>query len=61
MKLQSNNVLETLNIADLQNLATEVKETLDGNFKKGNPKKFTSADYWNIQRNRKAMYSRRIF
>lgn len=61
MKLQSNNVLETLSIADLKNLTTEVKETLATHFKKENEKKFTSADYWNIQRNRKAIYSRRFF
>lgn len=61
MKLQSNNVLETLSIADLQNLTTEVEETLAVNFKKENQKKFTPADYWNIQRNRKAIYSRRFF
>ena len=61
MKLQSNNVLETLSTADLKNLTTEVKETLATHFKKESKKKFTSADYWNIERNRKAIYSRRFF
>jgi hypothetical protein len=60
MKLSSNNFLETLNYQELKELTFEVKETLAVENKKEKRKIFTTADLWNLQRQRRAFYSRRI-
>jgi len=59
MKLLSNNLLETLNTLELKDLTTQVKETLLLNYKKDKQKVFSSADLWNIQRQRRIFSSRR--
>jgi hypothetical protein len=60
MKLSSNNFLETLNYQELKDLAFEVKETLAVANKKEKRKIFTTADLWNLQKQRRVFYSRRI-
>jgi len=53
-------LLETLNYQELKHLTTEVKETLAVEYKKEKRRTFTAADLWNLQRQRRAFYSRRI-
>ncbi len=60
MKLLTNNLLESLNFQEVKNLTVEVKETLFLNFKIGKSKNFTSAQLWNIQRQRKNISGRRF-
>lgn len=57
MKLQSNNLLETLDQQELKLLTSEVKETVCKNFKKERKINFSAAEFWNIQRRRKNFYS----
>jgi hypothetical protein len=59
MKLLSNNLLETLSNTEMKNLTTQVNETLLSNYKKETPKTFSSADLWNIHRQRRNFLSRR--
>jgi len=61
MKLQSNNLLESLSIKDVKNLTLIVKETLSKEFKKECCKNFTAAELWNIHRQRKSFITRRQF
>ena len=60
MKLQSNNLLENLTRQELKFLTTEVKETVNKNFKKERKRVFSAADFWNIQRQRKNLYTKRF-
>ena len=60
MKLQSNNLLENLSRQELKLLTTEVKETVNKNFKKERKRVFSAADFWNIQRQRKNLYTKRF-
>jgi len=60
MKLQSNNILETLTIQELKNLTTEIKETVYKNLIKQKKRNFTTTDLWNIQRRKKSAYSKRF-
>ncbi|MDE3182963.1 MAG: hypothetical protein KGM16_06045 [Bacteroidota bacterium] len=60
MKLQSNNLLENLTRQELKLLTTEVKETVNKNFKKERKRVFSAADFWNIQRQRKNLYTKRF-
>jgi hypothetical protein len=53
MKLQSNNLLETLNSKEINSLTREVKETLDSNFKKVDKKIFSDVDLWNIYKHKR--------
>lgn len=50
MKLQSNNLLETLTTNEIKNLTAEVKETVVPNFKTGRKRIFSAAELWDIQR-----------
>lgn len=61
MKLLTNNLLETLNFQEVKNLTEEVKETLFINFKIDKSKNFTSAQLWNIQRQRKNIFGRKFY
>lgn len=61
MKTQSKELLESLSYQEVKNLTNEVKETLFLNFKKEISKNFTVAELWNIQRQRKNVYSRRFY
>jgi len=58
MKFQSNTLLPELKKAELKNLTAITKETLDAPLKKS--KKFTSVDFWNIQKQRR-VFSQRNF
>ncbi len=61
MKLQSNNLLESLTRSDLKILTTEVKETLASNFKKEKKRIFSAAEYWDLQRRRKNLFAQRNY
>lgn len=58
MKLYSATLLPVVNKAELKGLTTITKETLDVSEKKS--KKFTSADFWNIQNHRRVFVQRRF-
>jgi hypothetical protein len=62
MKLASNNLLETLSQAEIENLGYQVKETLATNsciIVEKKPKViFTAAQLWNIHRQRKTSFTR---
>lgn len=60
MKLQSNNILENLTKDETKTLTTEVKEMLASGCKKQKNRIFSTADFWNIQRQRKNSYSKRF-
>lgn len=61
MKLESNNLLEGLTSNELRILTTEVKETLVSNFKKEKKRIFSAAQYWDMQRRRKNLFSTRSY
>jgi hypothetical protein len=62
MKLASNNLLETLSQAEIENLGYQVKETLATNscimVEKKQKVIFTAAQLWNIHRQRKTSFTR---
>ena len=60
MKTQTNSLFNAFSKAQLISLTTEVKETLamDLNYPTG--KKFTAAEVWNIQRQKRARVQRRF-
>ena len=60
MKLQANNLLESLSIQELKTLTAEIKETVSKNFKNEKKRNFTVADLWNIQRRGKRSFSKRF-
>lgn len=60
MKLQSNNLLETLTEKEIKFLTTEVKETLCTHFIKERKRNFTAADLWDIQRRKRNLFSRKL-
>lgn len=59
MKMQSNRLLSPLSEGGIINLTTEVKEILATGFKKTQNRILSTADLWNIQRQRKARVLRR--
>ncbi len=59
MKMQSNRLLSPLSEEGIINLTTEVKEILATGFKKTQNRILSTADLWNIQRQRKARVLRR--
>lgn len=61
MKLQSNNLLANLTTKELKILTTQVKETLGGNFKTERKRIFSAAEFWDIQRRRKNVFSRKFY
>ena len=60
MKTQTTGLFNAISKAQLVNLTAEVKETLamDANYTAA--KKFTAADVWNIQRNKRSRVQRRF-
>ena len=52
MRLQSVNLLGTLNNKEINSLTKVVKETLDCNFKKVDKKIFSDVDLWNIYKHK---------
>ena len=61
MKLQSNNpVLENLAKDELKNLAMQVKETVAKEFLKEKKRIFSAAQFWDIQRRKRNLYSKRF-
>jgi hypothetical protein len=59
MRTQSTTLITVLSETMVKNLTTQVKETLAFGF--NNNKTFSTADLWNIQRQRKNMVTRRRF
>ncbi len=59
MKMQSTRLLAPLSQESVINLTTEVKEILAAGYKKGKDRILSTADLWNIQRQRKARIQRR--
>lgn len=60
MKLQSNNLLENLTKGEIKILTTEVKETVANEFKKEKKRIFSAAEFWDIQRRKRNLYSKRF-
>ncbi|HPH84768.1 MAG TPA: hypothetical protein PLC48_04885 [Ferruginibacter sp.] len=60
MKTQSNTLLAELSKTQVENLTNQVKETLAIGYNAG-AKTFSSADLWNIQKQRRTFLSRRSF
>lgn len=60
MKLQSNNLLETLTNENLKSLTMQVSETIAKDFKKEKKRIFSSVDFWNIQRRKKNLHTKRF-
>jgi hypothetical protein len=60
MKLQSNNLLENLSKEELKNLSIHVKETVAKEFKSGKKRNFSVAQFWDIQRRKRNLYTKRF-
>ena len=64
MKIQTNNtgnLLDTLTRAEIKYLAKEVKETIATAFVNERKKIFTSAELWNIHRNKKNISCKKMY
>ena len=61
MKLQSNVLLGNLSTADLRHLTKEVAETIAVNIKNAKRKTFTAAQYWDMQRRKRNLFSNRSY
>ena len=60
MKLQSNNLLENLTKGELKILSTEIKETVAKDYKKEKKRIFSAAEFWDIQRRKRNLYTKRF-
>ena len=60
MKLQSNNLLENLTKGEIKILTTEVKEMVATNCKKEKKRIFSAAEFWDIQRRKRNLYTKRF-
>lgn len=60
MKKQNQGYLTYVTNIELQKLTTIVEEKIADNFKQEEKKAFTSADLWNIQRNKRSFGQRRF-
>ena len=60
MKLQSNNLLENLATEDLKILTIQVKETVAKEFKNEKKRIFSAAQFWDLQRRKRNLYSKRF-
>ncbi len=60
MKLQSNNLLESLTKNEIKSLTIEVRETVDKTSAKGRKRIFSAANFWDIQRRKRNLYSKRF-
>ncbi|MEO6548748.1 MAG: hypothetical protein ABIN94_12135 [Ferruginibacter sp.] len=54
MKKQINTLFASISAATLKDLTTDVKETIANGFNHPVKKKFTAADLWNIQRQKRS-------
>ena len=61
MKMQSTTLFSQISKSAVKELTNEVKETLAFGITNNQPKTFSSADLWNIQRQRRSLGSRRGF
>lgn len=61
MKTSTNNLIQTLNKSELDNLTRETKETLAIGYQEKPLKSLSSAELWNIQRHQKTLTSRRRY
>jgi hypothetical protein len=62
MKFQTTsfrNLLDSLTINEVKNLAKEVKETIAAEFSNERKRNFTSAELWSIQNRKKYTFNRR--
>jgi hypothetical protein len=59
MKMQSTSLFAHLSKTMVKNLTAQVKETLAIGFNMSSGKTFSTADLWNIQRQRKSLVTRR--
>lgn len=60
MKLQSNNLLENLAKDELKSLTIQVKETVAKEYKNEKKRVFSAAQFWDIQRRKRNLYSKRF-
>ncbi len=60
MKQQSGQAFFSLSAAAMPNTNFELSETQNGEFNRSQQKIFSSADLWNIQRQRRSMVQRRF-
>ena len=60
MKKQNQGYLNYVTNMELQKLTSVTEETIATDFKQEEKKPFTSADLWNIQRNRRSFVQRRV-
>ncbi|MFT3682377.1 MAG: hypothetical protein QM791_19130 [Ferruginibacter sp.] len=60
MKKLLNNLFTPLSKRELNDLTTEIKETIAFDLTAGRQKVFTSADLWNIHRSGRVRHSRRF-
>jgi hypothetical protein len=60
MKKQNQGYLTQVTKMELHKLTTVTEETIATGFKQEERKSFTSADLWNIQRNRRSFVQRRF-
>jgi len=60
MKTQTNSLFNSLSKTQLVSLTTEIKETLAMDVHMPFSKKFTAAEVWNIQRQKRARVQRRF-
>jgi hypothetical protein len=60
MKKQSTTLFTKFSKESLADLTKEVREALASGFNLSNPRSFTAADLWNIQRHSKNMTQRRF-
>ena len=61
MKMQSTNLFNQISKESVKNLTAEVKETLAFGYNCSQNKIFSSAELWNIQRQRRSIGPRRGF
>ncbi len=60
MKMQSNTLLQKISSLELNDLTSQVKETIATEIYKTTGKVFSAAELWNIQRQRKSFARRRF-
>ena len=59
MKMQQTRSLKQLSDERMEQLTRQIKETVACEYQRGQEKIFSSADLWNIHRNRRLIYQRR--
>lgn len=61
MKTASENLFSQISKTEVDNLTTQVKETLAMGYAQSGTKTFSAAELWNIQRQRRTFVQRRAF